>query len=253
MKHTFSHSFATRLSIYVFSFTLIVFATIMALFYNYNHEKVTSYAIERTHGLLSNIATEISSQLMSVETTINQSTWVLERNINLPDSLHLIIESVVKNNPLIVKSGIAFTPNYYKEKGKYFMPYASLDNKTNHVTYQVLGSQNYDYPCMDWYLIPKMQKQAYWSEPYYDDGGGNIIMSTYSKPLYDNRGELFAVFIASISLTQFTDTISLLKPYPSSYTYLISRNGSFLTHADRDKIMNETIFSEAFATENHSQ
>ena len=63
MKHTFSHSFATRLSIYVFSFTLIVFATIMALFYNYNHEKVTSYAIERTHGLLSNIATEISSQL----------------------------------------------------------------------------------------------------------------------------------------------------------------------------------------------
>ena len=84
MKHTFSHSFATRLSIYVFSFTMIVFATIMALFYNYNHEKVTSYAIERTHGLLSNIATEISSQLMSVETTINQSTWVLERNILLP-------------------------------------------------------------------------------------------------------------------------------------------------------------------------
>ena len=41
------------------------------------------------------------------------------------------------------------------------MPYASLDNKTNHVTYQVLGSQNYDYPCMDWYLIPKMQKQAF--------------------------------------------------------------------------------------------
>ena len=40
MKHIFSHSFATRLSIYVFSFTLIVFATIMALFYNYNHEKV---------------------------------------------------------------------------------------------------------------------------------------------------------------------------------------------------------------------
>lgn len=80
MKHTFSHSFATRLSIYVFSFTSIVFATIMALFYNYNHEKVTSYAIERTHGLLSNIATEISSQLMSVETTINQSTWVLEIN-----------------------------------------------------------------------------------------------------------------------------------------------------------------------------
>lgn len=254
MKYTFSNSFATRLSIYVFSFTVIVFATIMALFYNYNREKVTSYAIERTHGLLSNIATEISSQLMSVETTVNQSTWIVERNINQPDSLRQIIESVVRHNPLIVKSGIAFTPYYYKEKGKYFMPYASADNKlSDEITYQVLGSQNYDYPCMDWYLIPKLKQQAHWSEPYYDDGGGNIIMSTYSKPLYDSKGKLYAVFIASISLTQFTDTISLLKPYPSSYTYLISRNGSFLTHPDRNKIMNETLFSEAFATENKAQ
>ena len=37
MKHTFSRSFATRLSIYVLSFTLIIFATIMALFYYYKY------------------------------------------------------------------------------------------------------------------------------------------------------------------------------------------------------------------------
>lgn len=254
MKYTFSRSFATRLSIYVLSFTLIVFATIMVLFYKYSHDKVTNYAIERTHGLLNNIAGEINSQLRSVETTINQSVWIVERNMNRPDSLHHIIASVIKNNPLIVGSGIAFVPDYYKEKGKYFMPYASVDsNKDHQITYQTLGSQNYDYPCMDWYLIPRLLKQAHWSEPYFDDGGGNIIMSTYSKPLYNKEGELFAVFIASISLTQFTDTISLLKPYPSSYTYLISRHGSFLTHPDRNKIMNETLFTEAFATGNAAQ
>lgn len=254
MKYTFSRSFATRLSIYVLSFTLIVFATIMILFYNYSREKVTNYAIERTHGLLSNIATEISSQLISVETTINQSVWVLEKHLNQPDSLKNIITSVIENNPLIVGSGIAFVPEHYKEKGKYFMPYASFNNKKNdEIAYQVLGSQNYDYPCMDWYIIPKLLKTDYWSEPYYDDGGGNIIMSTYSKPLYNNHGELYAIFTASISLSQFTDSVSILKPYPSSYTYLISRNGSFLTHADRNKIMNETIFSEAFDTQNHAQ
>ena len=134
------------------------------------------------------------------------------------------------------------------------MPYASFKDEINgEITYQVLGSQNYDYPCMDWYLIPQLLKQPYWSEPYYDDGGGNFIMSTYAKPLFDSDGKLVAVFTANISLTQFTDTISLLKPYPSSYTYLISRNGSFLTHLDRNKIMNETIFSEAFAKENLAQ
>lgn len=251
MKRTYSRSFATRLSVYVLSFILIVFAVIMGLFYKYSHEKVTNFAIERTHGLLSNITTEITSQLRSVETTINQSVWVLEKNINQPDSLHNVITSIIKNNPLIVGSGIAFVPGYYKEKGKYFMPYVSFRN--NKIAYQVLGSQNYDYPCMDWYLIPKMLKQDHWSEPYYDDGGGNIIMSTYSKPLYNNRGELYAIFIASISLSQFTDNISLMKPYSASYTYLLSRNGSFLTHENRSKILNETVFTEAFSTENQTQ
>lgn len=251
MKRTYSRSFATRLSVYVLSFILIVFAVIMGLFYKYSHEKVTNFAIERTHGLLSNITTEITSQLRSVETTINQSVWVLEKNINQPDSLHNVITSIIKNNPLIVGSGIAFVPDYYKEKGKYFMPYVSFRN--NKIAYQVLGSQNYDYPCMDWYLIPKMLKQDHWSEPYYDDGGGNIIMSTYSKPLYNNRGELYAIFIASISLSQFTDNISLMKPYSTSYTYLLSRNGSFLTHENRSKILNETVFTEAFSTENQTQ
>ena len=135
MKRTYSRSFATRLSVYVLSFILIVFAVIMGLFYKYSHEKVTNFAIERTHGLLSNITTEITSQLRSVETTINQSVWVLEKNINQPDSLHNVITSIIKNNPLIVGSGIAFVPDYYKEKGKYFMPYVSFRN--NKIAYQV--------------------------------------------------------------------------------------------------------------------
>lgn len=254
MKHTFSRSFATRLSIYVLSFTLIVFTTIMFLFYHYSHEKVTEYAMERTHGLLSNIATEISSQLISVETTINQSVWVLEEQIHQPDSLHKVIKSVLKNNPLIVGSGIAFTPDFYKEKGRYFMPYASyIDKEKGEIVCQVRGNRNYDYPCMDWYLIPKLLKKEYWSEPYFDNGGGNIILSTFSKPLFDKSGKLYAVFIASISLSQFTDSVSSMKPYPTSYTYLVSRNSNFLTHPDRNKIMNETLFSEAFATHNEAQ
>ena len=246
MKHILRHSFATRLSIYVLSFTLIVFTTIMILFYNFSQKKVTDFAFERTHGLLSNIATQISSQLMAVETTMNQSIWIVEENRNNPDSLKNIIATVVRNNPLIVGSGVAFVPDYYKEKGKYFMPYASFRNgKDGEIAYQVLGSQNYDYPCMDWYLIPKLLKQDYWSEPYYDAGGGNFIMSTFSKPLMNKDGEVYAIFTANISLSLFTDTISQLKPYESSYTYMLSRNGGFLTHADRKKIMNETIFSEA--------
>ena len=247
MKAFFSPSFATKLSIYVLSFTLIVFVCIMMLFYNYSRKQITEDAIDHAHGLLRNTATQISGELQIVESTLEQSVWIVEKNLSTPDSLKDVLTAIVKNNSLIVGSGIAFIPGYYKEKGKYFMPYAFSINEGAEeiVNYLKLGGADYDYPCMDWYLIPKLLKKSYWSEPYYDTGGGNTIMSTYALPLRNPQGEVYAIFTANISLSRFTDMVNKLKPYQSSYTFLLSRNGSFLTHPDREKIMNETIFSVA--------
>lgn len=247
MKAFFSPSFATKLSIYVLSFTLIVFVCIMILFYNYSRKQITEDAIDHAHGLLRNTATQISGELQIVESTLEQSVWIVEKNLSTPDSLKDVLTAIVKNNSLIVGSGIAFIPGYYKEKGKYFMPYAFSINEGAEeiVNYLKLGGADYDYPCMDWYLIPKLLKKSYWSEPYYDTGGGNTIMSTYALPLRNPQGEVYAIFTANISLSRFTDMVNKLKPYQSSYTFLLSRNGSFLTHPDREKIMNETIFSVA--------
>lgn len=73
----------------------------------------------------------------------------------------------MKNNSLIVGSGIAFIPGYYKEKGKYFMPYAFSINEGAEeiVNYLKLGGADYDYPCMDWYLIPKLLKRVIGANP----------------------------------------------------------------------------------------
>ena len=49
MKAFFSPSFATKLSIYVLSFTLIVFVCIMMLFYNYSRKQITEDAIDHAH------------------------------------------------------------------------------------------------------------------------------------------------------------------------------------------------------------
>lgn len=241
-------SFASRMSICVLSFTLVVFIVIITLFYSYSRKKVTDFAIKETHGQLQNMATKIGDLLQTVETAVTQSSWMIEENLSKPDSLYRIITAVTQNNDLIVSSGIAFEPDYYKEKGKYFMPYVSLMN--GKAEYTVLGSLSYDYPCTDWYLIPKLLKQNYWSEPYYDQGGGNFIMTTFSMPLYDKAGEVYAIFTANISLSQFTEMVSQLKPYDSSFTFMLSRNGSYLTNPDHDKIMNETIFTDALASKN---
>ena len=56
-------SFASRMSICVLSFTLVVFIVIITLFYTYSREKVTDFAIKDTHGQLQNMATKIGDLL----------------------------------------------------------------------------------------------------------------------------------------------------------------------------------------------
>lgn len=237
-------SFATRLSIYTLTFVIVIFTAVMAVFYSYNREEVTGRAIERTHGLLASMATRVSGSLSGVETALRQAGWMVGEHLSEPDSLYKVIRAVVENNDLIVGSAIAFEPFYFKENGEYFMLQTYRDGER--IVSVRLGGKSYDYPCMDWYLLPKLLKTSYWSEPYYDGGGSNMIMSTFSLPLYDAWGEMYAVFTANISLSRFTDMVDRLSPYESSYSFLLSRNGSYLTHRHREKIMNETIFSNAF-------
>lgn len=240
-------SFATRLSIYTLTFVIVIFTIIIAVFYTYNRNKVTTHAIERTHGLLNNMATQIGSNLTIVENSLRQSEWMVREMRDSPDSLYKVVASVIESNDLIVGSAIAFEPFYLKDSEEYFMIQAYNDGER--IACQRLGGKKYDYPCMDWYLIPKLLKRSYWSEPYYDEGGSNMIMATYSLPLYNERGEIYAVFTANISLSRFTDMVDQLRPYDSSHSFLISRTGNYLTHYDREKIMTETIFSNAFGSD----
>ena len=44
--------------------------------------------------------------------------------------------------------------------------------------------ESYDYAAQPWYALPVKLKTPVWSEPYYDAGGGEAWMVTYSIPIY---------------------------------------------------------------------
>ncbi|MCX5871056.1 MAG: cache domain-containing protein [Deltaproteobacteria bacterium] len=45
---------------------------------------------------------------------------------------------------------------------------------------------SYNYTVQDWYLLPVKAREPVWSKPYYDEGGGDAWMITYSIPIYSN-------------------------------------------------------------------
>lgn len=241
-------SFSLRLSLYILSVAALVFIAVFAVTFLSARRNVKNEAMELARSELENTVIQIDNVLSSVETAINNLSWLVMENLDDPDYMYTLTEMVLRGNPHVYGSAIAFEPYYYKEKGMFWSPFSFREN--GKISNKQLGSVDYDYHYMDWYQIPKMLGKPYWSEPYYDEGGADVIMSTYSCPLYDKEGKLFAVFTADISLQWFAFKVNSMKPYPNSYNYMIGRGGTFLVHPNQKAILNESIFANAIYTGN---
>ncbi|MBL7073407.1 MAG: SpoIIE family protein phosphatase [Candidatus Omnitrophica bacterium] len=138
---------------------------------------------------------------------------------------------------------IAFEPYAFNEESLYYAPYFYKNNEK--IKFTQLGNESYQYFDRDWYHIPKTLGKSIWSEPYYDDGGGNIVMSTYSVPFYkDIKGvrKFMGIVTADVSLSWLREIISAIKIGKTGYGFLISQKGIVVTHPDKDFIINKDFF-----------
>ncbi len=182
----------------------------------------------------------IENVLRETETVPNSLKWIISEGGIPADSAYSITRKVLENNPDIYGSAIAFEPNYFKEKGYYFSPYSYRDG--NSIKSKQLGNRNYDYFTWDWYITPKTLGRPCWSKPYYDDGGGQEIMCTYSVPLYDKKGKFIGIFTADIVLEWLTDMITRMKHSDKSYAFMIDKEGTYIVHHKKERILAQTIY-----------
>lgn len=244
-------SISGRLMVRVLTVSAIIFALTFTLFLRMAANKVREEAAKHAHSELSNTIHQIDAVLNSVEIAVENTAWIVPHRLESPEYVYDITARLLKNNDFIYGSAIAFEPCYFSSEGHYFSPY-SYRGENGEIASMQLGNDAYDYHYMDWYQIPKLLKASYWSEPYYDDGGREEMMTTYSKPLYDSEGKLYAMITADLSLEWLTELVGNIKAFNNSYNLMVSRNASFIVHPDRNLILNETIFSSTYGDNDKS-
>ena len=175
----------------------------------------------------------IDRQMASVESAVENSAWIVEEKLSDPDYMFRITGELVQNNPFIVGSTIAFEPNFFPSKGYYYSAFSCKDGNGGIKRIQQ-GGEAFRYHDMDWYRVPKESKKSSWCEPYFDSGGAEVMMCTYSVPLFARDGKVYAVLTADVSLDALTRHVAEIKPYPDSYAVLFSEGGKQLVTAPAD-------------------
>ncbi len=240
------NSLSFRIIAHVLALTVFLFLVLLSINYYFSRNTIKKATTENAILLANNTVGKIEHILQPMEKIPQMVAALMELHPIHQDSLFNMVESIVKNNETVYGAAIAFEPDFFPEKGRYFSPYAYRDG--DQVLTMNLGGQHYEYFYMDWYQIPKMLEEAYWTEPYYDEGGGEALMATYSVPFYyvrNGQNEFAGIATVDINLGWLTDIVAEVNIFESGYAFMLSANGMAVTHPDRTMIMNKSVYSNA--------
>jgi hypothetical protein len=155
------------------------------------------------------------------------------------DELYAILRQTTGRSPLLYGAAIAFEPGVFKGK-PLFSPYVyDLDLKQMDIG-DISGSSGYDYTdgSWEWYTGVKETQAPLWTEPYYDNGAGNLEMTTYSHPLFRD-GQFIGVTTIDLRLDQLSSAIS--SQLDGDMFMIMSPGGTFVSHYQPEQALHGSL------------
>lgn len=242
------NSILLKMALLVAGGTSIVFALVLMYSYRYSRHIILQESEKYARNLAFSVARRVGQEFRAVEKIPGTMACVLETTPISAKTLDDLLKCSVVANREIFGCAIAFEPYAMKRDVKAYCPYCYKEENT--VRIADLGTDEYRYFERDWYHIPREMRAPVWSQPYFDEGGGGVLMTTYSYPFFEpsidgSARKLRGIVTADVSLDWLTKLVSSISIGEKGYCFIISDTGRFVTYPKADWIMRESLFSLA--------
>ena len=194
----------------------------------------------------------INNVFTNIEASVAYNKTAVEENIGNLSKQYDAQKQLLKLNSDIIGAAVAYNPDSKRLKGKTSAAYVYRDSTdSTAVNTKQLNNKKYDYLHQEWFTKPCEAGKGTWSEPYLDEGGGNTPMITYSLPLTDEDGEVYAVMTADLGLNwlrelagKSNDIFEIAADDDSQAAcFIATEQGNFVAHTDSSMVLNETLES----------
>src|SRR5262245_6158745 len=241
-------SIAFKITLLILLGTGIVLALIVAYSYISSRKMILNETEKSTRNLTRGVANRVEQEFRSVEKVPQSFARFLETSSVNKETLLQLLQNLVKENKEIYGMTVSYEPYAFDASHQWVAPYYFKGKKG--IELVEFEPPAYNYVQQDWYHIPAVKREPVWSEPYFDEGGGNILMTTFSVPFFErdaagNALKVKGIVTADVSLVWLTKLISSIEVGRTGYCSVISETGRFITHPRDALIMRESIFSVA--------
>ncbi len=250
-------TFAGRLTRKVLVWLFLVVIGVSYFIFKFAGMATNEFYAESFHNNML-ITREYTRRVISdVYVAVTNNIFYLEQNLNDPDSHRKVMERIVKNGTRVRSCGISFIKDYYyPQKGHLFCPFAWRNSSDqDSIKSENMGDDAFNYLVSEWFNDIIENDSAKWSDPFYDGYDAKTALAAYMVPIHDQEGKVVAVLGADISLDWLTnkliemDSTTIRKASFSSFdmgitshSYIISHDGTFITHPDEERILEDNFF-----------
>ncbi len=232
MQPDHTQSLAHRLSLWIISLGTLIFAVVLITNYYLSRSLLDDYVEKLASAATSSTVDKIESVFDRAEINADSLASISAIPGTTKDVIHQAIKALLPINPRTFGMTVALEPYALDDRPGGYSPY--YFKQGDELIYKNLATDNYDYRSQPWYTEPKKLNNSVWSDPYFDEGGGNVQMITYSTPIHLQDTETFiGIATADIKLKWLDKIVDDIKAGKTGYGYIVSRNDIVIAHPDK--------------------
>ncbi len=227
---------------------LLIYALFVGLAASSLHRSAKKDAEESMRRIAASYAAAFDSRLVEASRIATTTASFLEFEAGASDeAVFSQLASNVEQTPLVYGAAAAFEPGTRRPGDELYSPYVCREGGS--LRRMNIDRDVYDWfgdPSITWYSEARRLGHGVWSDPYLDEGAGNILMCTYSAPFRSGDG-FGGVCTVDIDLPRLRETVGQSTDAMTEFSVL-TREGRFVYDREPARIMTQTVMQFAAET-----
>ena len=233
-------------SIRLNSFVLIEIVALLivslgGLFY-FTREALVEEAKMDAEQRLEGTVQRVDNVLLAIEQATGNIYRALLEDLDNPDHMINYCYRIAECNENIKLCAIAFEPNYYPDKELFFNFVYREKQNSSELTISDDSNSSSPYTQQYWYRKTMETGHPSWLDPGANDNPNLDPIINYCLPITNQNAECIGVIAVGLYLNLLSQIVLETKPSLNSYNVLLSDDGSYLIHPNREKLRGQTVF-----------
>ena len=242
----FKNTLSGRLNAWLITLVSLILGITSGIGYVISKDHVLTEARLQARDTVKESVFELETMLHGLVQSTNKLGFVLGYSSITPQKANKVLFDLIQSNQRLYGAAIALEPGYSIDSRGY-ASYAFRKDEAVKMLDLTAGRENpADYLSQSWYISAKETGQSVWSEPYFDELGGKVLMVTYSVPIFQSTSpllyqeanqEFIGVVTADIELSRLSDFMNQIRVGESSYAMLVSDQGTLMSFPDPELML----------------